>query len=186
MMKQKLIMIFILFFNYLYKGTLSFSSNNLETYVNTISFPKLAKEKSKTLDGGITEKELFITLQSMENIKSPGNDGLTKNFYITFCNEVKAPFPLAIEKSYLVKKLSTLQKQAVTKLIGKKRCDKKFIQNWQPFSILNVDVKLISKALTERLKNVLSERISPNQNAYVKNRSISEGSRLISYLSGNE
>ena len=79
-----------------------------------------------------------------------------------------------------------MQKQAVTKLIGKKRCDKKFIQNWQPFSILNVDVKLISKALTERLKNVLSERISPNQNAYVKNRSISEGSRLISYLSGNE
>ena len=39
------------FFNYLYKETLSFSSNNLETYLNTISFPKLTKEKSKTLDG---------------------------------------------------------------------------------------------------------------------------------------
>ena len=50
------------FFTYLYKETLCFSSNNLETYLNTISFPKLTKEKSKTLDGGITEKELLITL----------------------------------------------------------------------------------------------------------------------------
>ena len=36
----------------------------------------------------VTEKELFIALQSMENNKSPGNDGLTKEFYITFWNEI--------------------------------------------------------------------------------------------------
>ena len=71
------------FFNYLHKETLSFSSNNLETYLNTISFPKLTKEKSKTLDGGITEKELLIALQSMESNKPPRNNGLTKAFYLT-------------------------------------------------------------------------------------------------------
>ena len=69
----------------MHKETWSFSSNNLETYLNTISFPKLTKEKSKT-DGGITGKELLVALQSMENNKSPGNDGLTKEFYITFWN----------------------------------------------------------------------------------------------------
>ena len=95
------------FFNYLCKETLSFSTNNLETYLNTISFPKLTKEKSKTLDGGITEKELLIALQSMENNKSPGNDGLTKEFCITFWNEIKAPLLLPIEKAYLVKQLSS-------------------------------------------------------------------------------
>ena len=77
-------------FNYLYKET-SFSSNNLETYRNTISFPKFTKE-SKTLDSGITEKELLIASQSMENNKSPGNNGLTRKFYITFWNEVKGTF----------------------------------------------------------------------------------------------
>ena len=151
----------------MYWKTISFSSNNLETYLNTISFPKLTKEKSKTLDGGITEKELFIALQSMENNKSPGNDGLTKEFYITFWNEVKAPLLLAIEKAYLVKQLSTSQKQVVIKLIEKKGLDKRYIQNWWPIFLLNVDVKLISKALAECLKNVLHEIISPNQNAYM-------------------
>ena len=48
--------------------------------------------------------------------------------------------------------------------------------------ILNIDVKLVSKALAEHLKNVLPKIISPNQNAYVKNRCISEGGRLISDL----
>ena len=104
----------------MYKETLSFSSNNLETYLNTISFPKLTKEKSKTLDGGITENELFIALQSMKNNKSAGNDWLTKEFYITFWNEVKVPLLLAIEKAYLVKQPSASQKQALIKLIEKR------------------------------------------------------------------
>ena len=87
----------------MYKVTLSSSSNNLENYLNTISFAKLAKEKSKTLDCGTTEKELLIALQSIENNKSPGNDGLTNEFYITSWNEVKAPILLALEIAYLVK-----------------------------------------------------------------------------------
>ena len=57
----------------------------------------------------------------MENNKSPGNNELMKEFYFTFWNEVKAPLLLAIEKAYLIKELSTLQKQAAIKLIKKKR-----------------------------------------------------------------
>ena len=118
----------------------------------------------------------------MENNKSLGNDGLTKEFYITFWNEVKAPLLLAIEKAYLVKQLSASQKQAEINLTEKKGRDKRYIQNWPPISLLKVDAKLISKALAERLKNVLPEIMSPNQNAYVKNRCIIKGGRLISDL----
>ena len=71
-----------------------------------------------------------------------------------------------------------MQKREVIKLI-EKRTDKRYIRNWRPISLLNVDVKLISKGLALRLKNVLPEIISPNQNAYMKN---SEGVRLISDL----
>ena len=46
-------------------------------------------------------------------------------------------------------------------------------------SLLNVDTKVLSKSLAEKLKHVLPELMSSNQIAYVKNRSISE-SGLIS------
>ena len=59
------------------------------------------------------------------------------------------------------KELSTSQIQAVIKLIEKKDKDKRFIKNWQPISLLNVDYKIFSKALPSRLKKVLPNLISP-------------------------
>ena len=61
----------------------------------------------------------------------------------------------------------------------KKDKDKRIIQNWWPISFLNVDVKIISKALSKCLKNALPSLISDNQSAYVDGRFISEGGRLI-------
>ena len=82
--------------------------------------------------------------------------------------------------TFLKEKLCASQKQAVIKLIEKKDREKRFIKNWRPMSLLNVDVKLTSKVLSNRIKNLLPNLISNNQNAYVANRFIREGGRLIS------
>ena len=66
------------------------------------------------------------------------------------------------------------------KLIKNEGRGKRYIQNSRPISLLNVYVKLISKALAEHLEKVSPEIMSPNQNAYMKNRCISEEGRLIS------
>ena len=46
--------------------------------------------------------------------------------------------------------------------------------------MLNVDIKILSKALAKRLKEVLPCLISAQQTAYVQNRNIGESGRLIS------
>ena len=98
----------------------------------------------------------------MENDKSPGNDGLTKEFYETFWQDLKTPLLESIRHSYLIDKSTVSQNQAVIKLIGKKDREKRFIKNWRPISLLNVDAKLISKALAERVKNVIPSLVSNN------------------------
>ena len=45
---------------------------------------------------------------------------------------------------------------------------------------MNVGLKIISKAFSEKLKKVLPELISSQQRTYVKNRYIGESRRLIS------
>ena len=70
--------------------------------------------------------------------------------------------------------------QAIIKLIEKKDRDKRYIKNWRPISLLNVDIKILSKALAKRLKEVLPYLISAQQTVYVKNRNIGESGRLIS------
>ena len=60
--------------------------------------------------------------------------------------------------------------------------DKKFIKNWRPISafLLNVYMKLISKALASCLNNVVSTIVNENKVTYVNNRFISEAGRLVS------
>ena len=49
----------------------------------------------------------------------------------------------------------------------------------RPVYLLNVNAKIISKALSKHLKNVLPSLISDIQFAYVNGRFISEGGHLI-------
>ena len=75
--------------------------------------------------------------------------------------------------------LSTSQRQAIIKLIERKDRDKRFIQNRRHISLLNADLKIISKALSEKLRKVLPDLISSQQTAYVKNRHTAENGRLV-------
>ena len=76
--------------------------------------------------------------------------------------------------------LSTARRQAVTKRLQNKDQDKRFIKNWKPISLLNVDTKILSKVFSGKLKPILPSIISSNQSAYVEKRCISESGRLIS------
>ena len=56
----------------------------------------------------------------MENDKSPGNDGLSKEFYEYFWNEIKNPFLASIHRAFLNRELRSSQKQVLIKILGKK------------------------------------------------------------------
>ena len=76
--------------------------------------------------------------------------------------------------------LSDSQKQGVITLIPKKDKDSTDLKSWRPLSILSTDYKIIAKVLSNRLKPVLSEIISPDQVGYMKDRLCGENTRLIS------
>ena len=80
-------------------------------------------------DNELSEKELYISLMSIQNNKSPGNDGLKKEFFVTFWEDIKDVFLNSFRIAILKKELSTLQRQAVIKLIEKEDKDKRFIKN---------------------------------------------------------
>ena len=75
--------------------------------------------------------------------------------------------------------LSSSQKQAVIILFSKDGKDPLLTKNYRPISLLNVDYKILAKALSIRIKKVLNEIIYIDQVGYIKGRNIGEAIRLI-------
>ena len=84
----------------------------------------------------------------------------------------------SLNQAFRTKILSISQRQAVIKLIEKKTGIN--VKIWTPISLLNVDKKILFKAISNKLKTVLPTLISSQQTAHVKNRFIGESGRLIS------
>ena len=82
----------LFFYETLFKNTLSNTSEDYESFLNEVSVPKLNYEDAMICEGDLNELQLLKALKSMQNDKSPGNDGLTKEFYKIFWNEIKNPF----------------------------------------------------------------------------------------------
>ena len=102
-------------------------------------------------------------------------------FYLAFWPVLGKHLVNSFNYTHNYGELSNSQKQVVITLIEKKGKDKRLIKNWRPISLINVDTKIVSKALAKRLEHahILSNLIHYNQNAYVKGRSIFDAVRTI-------
>ena len=133
----------------------------------------------ETCDGQLTYSECFKVLSTFENNKTPGNDGLSIEFYKYFWPEIGTILVDSLNYAYIHGELSNSQKEAVITLIEKKDKDRRLIKNWRPISLVNVDVKIGSKAIAKRLEKILPHIIHHDQNAFVKGRTIFDAVRTI-------
>ena len=85
----------------------------------------------------------------------------------------------SVKESYNCGEMSSFQRTAVITLIEKQGKDRILIENWRTISLINVDAKIISKAIAARIKKVLPSIIHHNQTGYVNDRYIGETVRSI-------
>ena len=62
----------------MFSRKLQVQTDKKEAYLANIPLPKIANEQTLSYEGNISEYELFKSLKSMENNKSPGDYGLSK------------------------------------------------------------------------------------------------------------
>ena len=86
-----------------------------------LNIAKLSQDKIKLCEEDLTEKDLYDSLKSMQNNKSLGNNGLPKEFYETFWNELREIFVNSVLETKEKEHLSKSQIQAIIKLIERKK-----------------------------------------------------------------
>ena len=166
------------FYKTLYDKVDKSSHDNIEFFPENID-KKLDEPQKQSCEGILNIDECAIALKQMKNGKSPGSDGLTTEFFKIFWNTIKHFYINSINYSYENGNLTELQKQGVISLLPKKDKDLASLNNWRPISILNIDYKITSKAIANRIKKVLNIIINDCQTGFLKGRYIGENIRTI-------
>ena len=141
--------------------------------------PTLQHESRSLGEGLISLAEFSKIINSFPLNKAPGNDGLPIEFYKTFWNLLGESLVECFNATFEKGEMSPSQKQAVITLIEKKDQDRCDLQNWRPISLLNVDTKIASKVIAERMKSLLPKLIHYNQSGSILGRNINENIRSI-------
>jgi len=149
---------------------------------NFVSAKTMDESDKLLLDNVITEQELAEALSCLPVNKTPGLDGLTVEFYKYFWNYVKTPLLNCLQTSFDKEQLSLDQRRGVVTLIPKPGKDLRYLKNWRPVTVLNVDYKLLTKTLADRLKFVLPDIIHEDQCGYVMGRLIGQNIRIVQDL----
>lgn len=166
------------YYESLYSKRKTKNTKEKEAYLNNVSMKTLSEEAKTKCEGKLSLEELDKSIKSFKKNKSPGNDGITCEFYLKFWSLLKKPLLDCLNEGYNNGYLSTSQQQAVITLLDKGK-DRLLLKNWRPISLLNVDYKIGTKALAERLKKQLPNIINENQVGYVQGRKIIDNIRTI-------
>ncbi|KAJ8029065.1 hypothetical protein HOLleu_28369 [Holothuria leucospilota] len=138
----------------------------------------LSEEETQFCEEEINLEELSFALSHMKSNKSPGLDGLTVEFFKKFW-DVLGPILLRICSTiYESSEMCESMKTGMISLIPKKG-DLTRLSNWRPISLLNIDYKIITKALANRISKVISSIISNDQTCCIPGRDIADNIMII-------
>lgn len=131
----------------------------------------LDKAKIPNLSQILEPLERLITLQEvMDSINStadnvPGQNGFTQNFFKT---HIKLIAPMIVDYANFSIANGYFEHDSVTsliKLIPKKGSDTRYPENLRPISLLNIDYKIITRVIVNRMTNILPQLIETPQKA---------------------
>ncbi|KAL1916817.1 uncharacterized protein VTP21DRAFT_5521 [Calcarisporiella thermophila] len=123
------------FYTELYTGEPT-STTDQDIILNYVD-KTLSAEKRGKLEEPISEEEN----------KSPGPDGLTAEFYRAFEDDFALMLQQLFNEALMLDNPMDFLKKATIVLIYKRKGDAESLSNWRPISLLNVDIKLLTRIL---------------------------------------
>ena len=138
----------------------------------------LSSEDQARCEGELTFSECREALSQMDSGKSPGSDGFPVEFYRHFWGLLGSDLVEILNFSFRQGFLSHTQRRGILRLLYKKD-DPLLLKNWRPISLLNLDYKICTKVLSNRLRKVLPLILSEDQTCGVPSRSIFENLFLL-------
>lgn len=121
---------------------------------------RLTPRQREEIDGPIRIQELRRAAMQQKQNKTPGEDGIGVEFYIQFLDVIEVELVKTLDEMYYFQKTGGNLARGIIKTIFKKG-DPTDIRNYRPITLLDIDYKILSKILANRLKEVLHQYVNP-------------------------
>lgn len=131
------------------------------------------------LDTPLTITELHKALLLMPNNKSPGPDGFPAEFYKHFWNILFPLFDRLVKEIKNTSEIPLHMNTASISIILKPDKDPTQPTSYRPLSLMNRDLKIITKALASRIEIITSILIHPDQTGFIKKRNSADNIRRL-------
>ncbi|CAI7778264.1 unnamed protein product [Closterium sp. NIES-54] len=138
----------------------------------------LREEGATGLDADWTEEEEKSAFAALAENKSPGSDGLPKEFFEANWDLLGESFMALVRDFTASGALSGKVKEAVTILLHKKG-EKDQLSNYRPITLLSFAYKILAKVIVDRIKKVIHRVISPKQYGFIPGRRLTDGVTLV-------
>ena len=147
--------------------------------------PQVSQLSSARMESRLTEEEVKEALKGMQNRKSPGEDGLPKEFYSKLWDVVGPEMVNILQETMDRELLPTSNTKGLTRLISKVAPQVPRVTELRPITRLNVDYKLLASCLARRMRRVMPQVIQSRQLA-TPGKDIMEGAHnmlsTVSYI----
>ncbi|KAF7823906.1 uncharacterized protein G2W53_022050 [Senna tora] len=175
------------YFQQLYTSNDAADETARRQFISNYGTPKLNQGHIQHLSKPFTRLEIENALFQMHAGKAPGPDGMTSMFFQhcwdTVQEDVTRMVGSFLSRGFLLRSMNQTHKALIPKMDSPSG-----FKDYRPISLYNTTYKLIAKVLTDRLQEVMSDLISPFQNAFVKGRLIQDNiliaSETLHYIRG--
>ena len=169
------------FYKSLYQQEERSEAQQLE-YLEGLPLTRVTTQQNEILSQKITEEELGEVIQKAKLHKAPGPDGLPAQFFKTYREEL-IPFLTQLFNSFGEEgSVTPSMTEAVITVIPKPGKDPTKCGSYRPIALLNLDAKLYSKILANRLENIIPDLIHPDQAGFIKDRQAGDNTRRVVHL----
>jgi hypothetical protein len=159
--------------NDFYQNLFTNNADVVQWQQTVLTYPSLSEAEVQQIRCDIEDEEIRKAVFSMNPWKAPGPDGFPAGFYQKSWNIVGRSVCDFVKKVWynplLLREVNFTDICLIPKVEHPEN-----IQQFRPISLCNTIYKIVSKVLTNRIKQTISRVVSPHQTGFIPGRSIHE------------
>ncbi|KAF0043708.1 hypothetical protein F2P81_005045 [Scophthalmus maximus] len=163
---------FAKFYQELYQSKCAANQETINEFLTNCRLSKLDAEAVQALDVEITLDEIKTAVMQFPNYKPSGPDGFKIEFYKSYLPRIASLLLRMLKHSKEISILPNSLYQANIAVLLKKDRDPLNMSSYRPISLLQMETKIFTKVMSNRLCNHIHKLIHPDQSGFVPGRHI--------------